>query len=64
MCHLAGFLLHFMLVKTDYGPPETALLTSAVIIGLDPHLISAGWHFFGMKLQVSGRAYFCGAFSR
>ncbi|HBD91768.1 MAG: hypothetical protein A2092_19105 [Rhodobacteraceae bacterium GWE1_64_9] len=32
MCHIAGFLLHFMIVRTELGPVETAVLTSLIVV--------------------------------
>lgn len=32
MCHIAGFMLHFMIVYSDLGPMATALLISAVVL--------------------------------
>lgn len=32
MCHIAGFMLHFMIVYTEFGPWMTALLVGAVVL--------------------------------
>ncbi|TGD44731.1 DUF983 domain-containing protein [Pseudotabrizicola sediminis] len=32
MCHIAGFMLHFMIVYSDFGPMATALMISAVVL--------------------------------
>ncbi|WP_245990453.1 DUF983 domain-containing protein [Tabrizicola piscis] len=32
MCHIAGFMLHFMIVYSDFGPMETALSITAVVV--------------------------------
>ncbi|MBT9246391.1 DUF983 domain-containing protein (plasmid) [Gemmobacter fulvus] len=32
MCHIAGFMLHAMIVHTDVGPWQTALLISGIVI--------------------------------
>ena len=33
MCHVAGFMLHFLFANTDLGPFQTALLTGTVVVG-------------------------------
>ena len=32
MCHIAGFMLHFMIVYSELGPMATALLISVVVV--------------------------------
>lgn len=32
MSHIAGFLLHFLIVYSDFGPMATALLVSGVVL--------------------------------
>lgn len=51
MCHIAGFLLHFMIFYSDFGPMETALMVSAVVLSgsllLLPRIkgIMIGWQW-------------------
>lgn len=51
VCHVAGFLLHYLIVRTDLGPLATMLITGtatiALALGMLPRIKGAmiGWQW-------------------